>query len=337
MTTMIDVARKAGVSQTAVSFVLNRDPRAEKLRRETCEKVLKVARELDYHPNQIARSLRTGKSHSISVVAGLTHEVAFAQIVGFTSHMRDQGYMTNLTFNPWTGQEVDEDMARKLMAEIVKSNPEGVAILNGPPVLAAMIANRPKGQSIPCFALEIDAPGVDSLFIDRFTGTYEAVKYLLEKRGRERVAYLGPRGNFRWGGYCQAVEDAGKEPIALPGLEKLTENDSFPVGVRSAEALMELPSRPDAVQCYNDDMAVGVLTGLRERGVRVPDDMAVIGFNDVKIATMCQPRLTTIAQAKEEAGRRVAENLLKKINGEPAPEGGWNATLPTKLVIRESA
>jgi len=105
----------------------------------------------------------------------------------------------------------------------------------------------------------------------------------------------------------------------------------------AVECLLALDPRPQAVQVYSDVVATGVLAALHERAVRVPQDIAVVGFDDRHFAALTWPRLTTVAQPNREVGEAAAEILLRKLRGEPPPEGGWSRTLPTRLIVRDSA
>jgi LacI family transcriptional regulator len=204
-----------------------------------------------------------------------------------------------------------------------------------------------EAKDIPCVALDSSEGYADTVAMDRPQGVYEAVKYLVEK-GRKRVAYLGyldetcapPTapwavfgGRTRLDGYERAIAELGLEPIILPVGAKVP---AYEGGRNGAKLLMAASSGPDAVQVYSDQMAAGLLAGLHEQGVRVPEDVAVVGFGDIEVASLVWPRLTTVAQPGRPLAEAAAEVLVKKMNGEERPAGGWSRTLPTRLVVRES-
>ena len=335
MTTMYDIARDAGVSQTAVSFVLNNDKRSAKLKKETRERVLKSARKLNYRPNLFAKSLSTGKSYSTSVIISSTDELTLARVAGFESYCRHHGYIVNFTFATPAYNEDEAKFAENIFSEILKSNPAGVAFFSDQTDLALKNVGWLKERGVPYITFQLDKDGIDSVLIDRTTGINEAVKYLYDL-GYERIAYLGKRDNFRLKGYQEAVAEKNKEPIYIGFDSVLHKKELFEFGERAVEKYLEMPEKPDAVQCYSDEMALGFISGLHKNKVRIPEDVAVIGFDDIHAASMSYPLLTTVRQSMEEAGVAVAKILLSKIKGEVAPETGWNKILPTRLIVRNT-
>lgn len=335
MTTMYDIAREAGVSQTAVSFVLNRHPRAERLNEATREKVLVIAKKLNYRPNLTAKSLSTGKSHSVGlVIPAAKGELMFTRIAGFERFLRENGYMVNLLFTDPAIFAKDEEQDKVLFDEVMKSNPAGVAFFDPDPSRVVEVVRRLKKINLPYITMDIDVKGIDSIFIDRSKGVYDAVRYLYE-RGYERIAYLGIPERFRMAGYEKALDLSGRSPVYI-GKDAENTDDLFEFGRRSVTSLIEHPEKLDAVQCYSDDVALGVLAGLHQHHIRIPTEMAVVGFNGIKASAMSYPALTTIAQPQESAGRLAAEILLKKINGEIESGKAIREMIDTTLIVRHT-
>lgn len=332
MPTMYDVAREAGVSQTTVSFVLNRDKRSERITAATQEKVFAAARKLEYSPNLIARSLSTGKSFRISLAVGKPNELTFARVVGFEEYFREHGYTVDLVF---ARQEINGSWSPVLEA-IVQGNPAGVAFFSCEPDFVVPTVARVSKLAKPHIAIDINQPGIDALLIDREVGFYQATRYLIEQ-GRQRIAYLG-RPSYRRTiePYERALQDAGLSPIHLFSPPEIEVADMFTFAQSAAKHFVGA-QHPDAAICHNDDTALGLLSGLHRLGMCVPDDVAVFGFDNVKAASMSYPALSTIGQPQEEAGRLAAEILLHKINGETPPPEGWANTLPVSLIHRETA
>ncbi|MBL8995571.1 MAG: substrate-binding domain-containing protein, partial [Spirochaetia bacterium] len=169
--------------------------------------------------------------------------------------------------------------------------------------------------------------------IDRPSGVYEAVHYLW-KSGRRRIAFLGPAigAETRLAGFNRALSELKAEPILIHGSS------------RDEAAVRALPKKllasdglPDAVQAYSDIMALHFLAGLHDAGLAVPKQIALIGFDDRKAASLSWPSLTTVAQPTREAGREAALALLSKIRGEKKLNEVISVKLPTRLVIRETA
>lgn len=337
MSTMYDVAREAGVSQTTVSFVLNNDKRCEKITAETREKVLFAAQKLDYRFNMTARSLSTGKSNRVSLAVGRPNEVGFAMAVAFEEYCRQHGYTVNLVFARHQADETFNESWDAIFETIVQSDPAGVAFFFCMPNFVVPMVERFDKLSKPHVALEIDQPGVDALIIDRTVGFYQATKHLIDI-GRQRIAYVGRPGYKRSkDGYHQALAESNMKPMEILAEADLPEPGMFHFAQTAAERFLAQDDRPDGAICHNDETALGLLYGFHRLGVRVPDDVAVVGFDNIKAASLSYPALTTIGQPQEEAGRVAAEILLKKINGESPPSGGWGRALPVNLIFRETA
>jgi LacI family transcriptional regulator len=134
----------------------------------------------------------------------------------------------------------------------------------------------------------------------------------------------------------RALKKYGVEPIIIEYPFPLSSRDPYSYGKNLIKYFLDCPQKPDAVQAYSDLIGLGFLAGLHEKGINVPEDVALVGFDDRMSASMCWPLLTTVAQPNEGVGSTAAEILLRKIKGEPSPEGGWSTSLPTELIIRES-
>ena len=190
----------------------------------------------------------------------------------------------------------------------------------------------------------MEPEGVDAIRIDRQQGVYEAVKYLNET-GRKHIAYVGfttgrPHDPLfyatgtRLQGYVRAMSELGKHTMIIP---LPLEIGNYEGGKGAIEPFLKLSPQPDAVQVFADDMAMGFLAALHEHGIRVPQDVAVVGFNGCPYGQLAWPPLTTVAQPLSAVGERAAEVLLDKLEGKPAPVGGWSESLPTSLLLRETA
>jgi LacI family transcriptional regulator len=176
---------------------------------------------------------------------------------------------------------------------------------------------------------------LDNLYVDNVAAAQTAVSYLIS-RGHTRIGMIagqyGP-ADYRIQGYRQALLDHG-----LPLDETLVQGGAFAEagGYQSMQALLRLSPRPTAVFAANDLMAMGALLALREAGLRVPEDMAVMGFDDIPTAKLVHPPLTTVTQFQQQLGRRAAEMLFERLNGN-ALETGRCEEMPYSLVMRESA
>lgn len=325
MASLRDIAQAAGVSIRTVNRVLKDSGYVAP---ETREQVQAVVRELGYQPNRAARSLKTRRSYEIAVAAWSTDELHMQKIAGLERRLRGEDYVVNILI------EHDETDGKDVINELIDRHPAGVAMFSHGKRDVEADVDRLTGAAIPYVMLDYSPTGVDSIRIDRQRGVYEAVQYLWE-RGRRRIAYLGHEtGSTRWPGYERAVGELRVEPVLIrPGAGA----NQYDGGRRAAESFMAMNPRPDAVQAYTDIMALGFLAGLHERGVCVPDDVAVVGFDGRAASATSWPPLTTVMQPNLEVGKATAEVLLGKIRGETAPADGWSRTLPTRLVVRETA
>jgi DNA-binding LacI/PurR family transcriptional regulator len=330
-----DIADASGFSIRTVSRVIKGKGSVSKAARE---KILECVKTLNYRPNLMARSLKTGRSHTICVILSTIDELAAEKIESFELYMREHGYLVNLLFAPKGEVEGGEDGAiDSLFTEVMKYNPAGAALFNIHTAPLVKAIERIIDYSIPYITFDMQYGSFDSVRINRRQGVYEAVRYLSEK-GYQNIAYLGKRSDDnRLDGYHRAMSEYAKQPVYIGFESEFNARQAFVFGEASAEEFVNMENRPDAVQCFSDVIALGFMAGLNKRGIKIPEDVAVVGFDDRSAAALCYPSLTTVAQPNKEVGLAAAEVLLNKINQEPPESGEWSRKLPAKLVIRDSA
>lgn len=334
MATLKDIAARTGVSVRTVTRALSGSGYVNEAARG---RIVAVAAELGYRPNATARSLRLGRTSEVVVVSSSVDELHMAKIAGIERLLSGRGLSVGVAMR---SLRVDP---RLLADELVHRRPAGVIVI-GP------IDRQPKAIVELLLARRIPAVAVDSpdeapaVRIDRAAGIAQAVRYLAD-RGRHRIAYVGPADSRnRIDGYLAATRDAGLPLLVLPPADG---EDHRSYGRRFASEYPEV----DAVQAYSDERALEFLAGLHDAGVRVPDDIALVGFDDRWAARYAWPPLTTVAQPSEEIGRLAAELVTgpvavliaeaeqaghpptRLLSGRP----DLVVTVPTRLVIRESA
>ncbi len=338
MATLKALAREAGVSIRTVNRVLKSQGYVGG---ETRRLVEAAVAKLGYQPNLAARSLKTAKSHIVAVLAFASDEPRMAQVAALERHLREAGYLVSVTFHLESG---DGKQGARVVRELVGQHPAGIVLVGSgqhdphplwhilPALVAPLSAARmpyvvldPRGEP---------AQACDAVKIDRGQGVREAVLFLARERGRKRIAFFGPTDDrTRLDGYEAALRVLGREPILLdfPGLEAAAQREA-------GRKLAALPvkARPDAVVVHADPIALSFLAGLHDGGVRVPQEVALVGFDDRPAAALAWPPLTTVAQPSAEIGKAGAAILLRKIAGERSPRGGWSQVLPTRLVVRET-
>jgi LacI family transcriptional regulator len=323
MVSLKDIAQATGVSVRTVSRALKDNGYvADDVRR----RVQAEADRLGYRPNLAARSLRTGQSHEIGVVMTTTDELHMAKLAAMELAFREAGFGVQVTFD--AGEQPTDRLGT-----ILRLQPAGVVLFGRSDADVAADVARLSEAGIPHMCVDAGPADIDAVRIDREQGVCEAVAYLLE-RGRRRVAYLGPEVGGRLSGYRRAMRAAGQPERVIP---TGAGGCQFEAGQAAAERMLQQTARVDAVQVYTDVMAAGVLDALHRRGLRVPEDVAVVGFDDRQAASLMHPPLTTVAQPNQAVGRAVAERLLAKIHDEDAPADGWSVLVSTELVVRASA
>jgi DNA-binding LacI/PurR family transcriptional regulator len=335
--TLKDVAQRAGVSYQTVSKVINREKRFSV---EVEAKIWLAVEELDYHPSQVARSLRSARTHAIGYSLVPSHLDQINPIMdrfleSMMSTAETLGYAM-LVFPHHTNREEQLAAYRALMVSgrvdaFVLSSVEyddpriGLLEEGHFPFVAFGQANP--GQPLPC---------VD---IDGGLGIEMAVRHLLDL-GHRHIAALGwPEtsrvGNNRMEGYQRALEKAGCEfhsELVLRGEGRVA------FGYHSAHRLLDLPGerRPSAIVAFNDSMAIGAMHAAHERGLRIGIDLAITGFDDSAAGQYAIPPLTSVHQPFWEAGQHVIRSLLAALESGQPPEPR-TVLLPPRLVVRESS
>ncbi len=326
-TTIRDVAEEADVSVATVSRVLNG---SDNVRESTEERVLDAAHALNYHPSETARNLRAQKTHTVGVLLPNMHGEFFAQITqGLDRRAREQGHHL-LVSNSHTDESEAESVVRSLRGRV-----DGLIILW--PRLSVHFLESLIPKRLPVVLLNTSAgqSRFKSLSFDNRDGAYAAVQHMAD-HGHERVAILtgGPE-NFdaqeRLAGYRAAVDDFGL--VADSSLE--IEGDfTREMGHAVVEKFLSLDPRPTALFVSNDSMALGALRGLHEAGLRVPEDVALVGFDDIPTASYVTPSLTTVHAPTQELGEQAMDHLLAGLQDDELSPS--HQTLETRLVIRES-
>lgn len=327
MASMADVARACGVSIRTVSRAFSK---GEYIHPATRERVMAAAQKLGFEPNLAARSLRTGLSYEILALAGDMDELHTRKMAAFEAAVRAAGYAMHILF-----PRRDSGDAASLLQMVARVRPAAVVLFPGCGISEDRSAKTLRDKGIAF--VTIDAPGGkgDTVLIDRAQGVYDAVTYLAEK-GHRFVAYAGPSASrSRLDGFERAVAEHGLRSVLLPsdGVEGLDAEG----GREAARRWLACRTRPTAVQTFSDVFAMGFLSVLYEAGVRVPDDVAVVGFDDRFFAALAYPALTTVAQPNARVGEAAAEMVLKRLSGDDVPRGRWECVVPTRLVVRASA
>lgn len=327
--TIRDVADRAGVSVASVSRVLTG---AGVVAEPTRLKVLEAVEALAYVPHSGARSLSTSRSDCIGVILPDLYGEFFSELIrGMDLAARAAGLHLIVS----SSHDDAGDAAAAIRS--MRGRVDGLIVLS-PHLDAANLAANLAGR-LPVVLMNggTDAGDRPSIVIDNLGGARTAVEHLLSL-GRERIAHIGgPLGNLdardRAAGYVEAVRAAGLAPLVVTG------DFTQASGHAAMRQLLGEGVRPDAVFAGNDMMAVGALLAMQEAGVRVPRDVAVVGFDDVPIAALVRPALTTLRIEIAETGRRAVERLVALIASTDQPEaasGERRDVIRPRLIERES-
>jgi DNA-binding LacI/PurR family transcriptional regulator len=318
---MADVARLAGVSQQTVSRVLNDSPH---VRPATRERVLEAIGKLGYRPNRVARALVTGRSHTLGVLSFDTTLYGPAStLFAIERAAHDAGYFVSIA----SLRAPDAQSLRLGIEGLLEQGVEGVLVIA--PLQAAGQGLLELPADVPVVATEAAPPGdVPLVAVDQVAGARLATQHLLELGHATVVHVAGPTGWFeaadRVRGWRDALRAAGAE--APPPLEgDWSARSGYAAGRRLADAT--------AVFAANDQMALGVLRALHELGRRVPEEISVVGFDDIPEAAYFSPPLTTVRQRFDEIGARALRLLLVRIED---GAGRTGEIVRPELVIRAS-
>jgi len=328
-----DVARMAGVSIATVSRCIN-DP--ERVREKTRIKVQQAVAQTGYSPNTLAQSFRRGRTQVIMVVLPSIGDPFFTRVMsGIRSVASEGGYsllISETQFNTMTADEVG--------AMIVSRQADGIALLASLSPFGTVLLSSRNHRTIPivigCETVSTDLAGFPGVHIDNRMAAHEATNYLLTL-GHRNIAFIyGQQDSLltvdRERGYRLAMRERN---IVIEDGWVAEGKLSIDGAVRATRELLGHRHRPTAIFCANDEMALGCIHEIKSAGLRVPDDISVIGFDDIRYAEICDPPLTTVYQPAEEIGKRVMYQLLKEID-QRGGEIGEAEIVPHRLVIRKS-
>ncbi len=327
-TTIREVARQAGVSVATVSRVFNE---SGPVRDGTRDRILNVAKTLRYVPNGAARSLTTSETQTVGVLLPDLYGEFFSELIRGMDQVARASNRHLLVSSAHDGVEELEAAMRAMSGRV-----DGLIVMSPDLDASVLEANLPVGLPVALVNSVPQSDLFDTITIDNFGGAYAMVQHLVE-HAHQRIAHIkGVAGNHdaeeRLRGYRAALRDAGLTPD--PTLEfagAFTERS----GYDATHRMLASPNRPTAIFAANDSTAIGALRALREAGVRVPEELAVAGFDDVPVARYMSPALSSVHVSISEMGARSVTCLLEALD-EGAEHIPITHVLPTRLMLRES-
>jgi len=330
MTSLQDVAKKAGVSTATVSRVLNN---AASITPETRKRVEKAIQQLKYQPNRVARRLRS-RGGQKKLIGLLVPDIQNPFYVDVIRGVEDVVYANN--FAVFVCNFAQDKSKEKLYLDMLRSESiDGLVVAPFNEDDSEVKNLLLRGLPVVCVDRGLSNVDVDLIVVDNYKGAYEAVERLI-KNGHKRIAYIGglysiPTSRQRKEGYVNALRDYGiddDEDLIKFGDSK---HES---GKRLAAELLDLPHPPTALFTGNNLITLGALETIHSKELRIPEDIAIVGFDDMYWSISLNPPLTAISQPGYEIGRRAASMLFERIE-EPDREA-VKVVLKTKLIIRNS-
>jgi LacI family transcriptional regulator len=324
-----DVARHAGVSIATVSRTINAVPTVD---RELASRVQRSIRELNYFPNTQARSLVSGRSRLLGLLISEITNPFFPELIrGFEDSAIEHNYELLIGSTNYDTRRMETCIRR-----MVERNVEGVAIMTfgiEGPLLDELVS-----RNIPMVFVDMPVHSLraDALLVDYDAGIAEAIRHLHELGHRDIAFVTGPLLQRS----CQLRQEAfvkGMEACGLPVRKRwiLNGDHTLQGGTNAADSLISMASRPTAVLCSNDMMAIGLLRRLAAAGVRVPEEISVVGFDDIQLASYVYPALTSVRMSRNDLARG-AFAVLRAYIEQPDTPAKQAVHIPTRLVVRES-
>ena len=322
-----DIARLAHVSHPTVSRALQNSPLVNP---RTAEKIRKIAEQAGYHASAVARGLVTRRSMTIGLVVTTAADPFTSEVFsGIEQEAHDRGYCVFLAES-----KADPESERKIVQTFAERRVDGIIVTASR--VGALYLHLLSEMMVPIVLVNNQHPGafVHSVMIRNQEGGRAAANHLIEL-GHRRIAYLGDQTGYqsdaeRCAGYREAQDAAGIQFTP----ELVVQGDGKPEGGnRAMDQLLALADPPTAVCCYNDMTALGAMRAIRLRGLRVPEEISVVGFDDLFFASYTQPPLTTVRQPMRRMGQLAMESLFKLMSGD---ESEIRIKVDAELIVRES-
>lgn len=326
--TVFDVAKEAGVSIATVSRVMNNSPLVSA---STAEAVRAAVEKLGYVPNQQARNLRKHESNAILVMIPDITKLSYARtFAGINERALEYGY--TLLMSNAEGEE-----QRKVLTQMTeKQRAAGAILLN---VNLDDDWLRESDSKLPLIVCSEYVSGCDelSVSVDDFQIGYDAASYLV-KLGYSKIGYIGSSvccssAKERTEGYRKAMQEA-QLPANIKLVNYSNVSNNYKEGYRAAHEMLSGPDRPEALFCYSDILAMAAVTVAGELGIRVPEELSVVGVDNNVYAEMVHPYITSFAQPFEEMGRRAMDLLHAKMAGQQMPD--QRTIISHELKVQES-
>lgn len=331
--TIKDLARHLNISVATVSRAMRDMP---EIKAETRQAVLKLAKEWDYQPNLLATNLVKSRTKAIGVIVPDLAYHFFASVVkGIEEEAIARGYSVLLT---QTSELYERELTN--VQNLSRGQVEGFIVSISQETTDFEHLKRLRRKGIPLVFFDRDADEIDvpKVMVDNVGAAYEATRHLIEN-GSKRIAFLaGPSNvtvsNLRQSGYEKAIRDSGME---LDETLVVHGNYNLQQAIELTNELFELKNPPDGLVVVSDRLALGAIAALRTKNIRIPEDVAIVSFNDEPICSIVTPTLSSVAQPTFEMGKMAITLLINQIENPDSIEKPEVKVFKTELKIRESS
>lgn len=333
-TTIYDIAEKLNITAATVSRALNNNP---KIKKSTRELVFQTAKEMNYEQNKLARALKSGKSYNVGVIVPRIDSSFFASVIrGIEEELYPKGYHVIIC------QTHDqEDLEIGNINSLLNAQVDGI-------LMSISNANLENNQSfknllkknVPLifFDRTKDIKDVSSVTIDDFKGSYQATQHLIDQ-GCKRIAHLSNDRNLkifenRYLGYKQAILDNGlefDESLVIETMSKVVE------GRKTTKIFLNMANRPDAIFSSSDFTALGAIEEIKAHGLKIPEDISVIGFSNEPFTRFMELSITSVDQSPVKMGRLTAQVFLEEVDNDKRIKTQKKVILEPELIIRKSS
>ncbi len=332
-TTIHDIAKQLGISASTVSRALNDNPLISDTTRTL---IKKKADEMGYRPNVIAANFRTKKTNTIGVIVPLINRHFFSLVIsGIEEVAYNSGFAVTIS---QSNDNIEKEI--KIAQTFFSNRVDGLIVSIGMQTTHFNHLKLFSERDVPLVFFDRVVPEIDAHKIvnDDFGGALKATQHIISQ-GARCIAHIGGPLNLniyqsRFGGYQQALEEAGL-PVNKNMIihNNLTSAD----GTNAIKKLFSNDEKPDAVFCANDTTALSSIIYLRKNGIKIPDDVIIVGFSNEPFSEVVTPSISTIKQPGFEMGKKAAELIIHEINSKEKNKDFQTIVMPTKLIVRESS
>lgn len=327
--TIYDVAREAGVSMATVSRVVNNNPNVKP---QTRKKVFEAIEKLGYRPNAVARGLASKKTTTVGVVIPDISNSIFAEVARGIEDIANMYHYNIILCNA----DKKKDKEIRVINTLLEKQVDGLLFMGGVVTDEHIRAFQTSTVPIVLCGTTVDNGEIPSVDIDHEAAAYDAVNMLIEE-GHRRIGMISgtlqdpATGYARYNGYRRALENAG-----IPVREELVRlgNYRYESGAEAMSYFLGLAERPTAIFAATDEMAIGAIHAIQDHGLKVPDDVSVISIDNIRMASMVRPQLTTVAQPMYDIGAVSMRLLTKLMNKETVEE--TKVVLPHEIIRRKT-